>query len=70
MNGRNVFHLLCEIPLCGVLWPSGLVCWTLVLVWSECGFESQPVRSRRLWMLQPGGCSSACQNWDISNDNS
>ena len=34
---------------CGVLWPSGLVHWTQVLVLPECGFESRPGRSRRLF---------------------
>ena len=31
-----------------VSWPSGLVHWTHVLALSECGFKSQPGRSRRL----------------------
>ena len=32
----------------GVLWPSGLMHWTQVLVLSECEFESWPGRSQRL----------------------
>ena len=34
-----------------VLWPSGLVHWTQVLVLPECGFESRPGRSRALVSL-------------------
>ena len=39
----NVFECLGR----GGSWPSSLVHWTQVLVLSECGFESQPGRSRR-----------------------
>ena len=45
-NQQN-FQYTCMKTL-GVSWPSSLVHWTQVLVLSECGFESRPVRSQCL----------------------
>ena len=41
-------HTHCTCMYDGVLWPSGLVHWTQVLVLSECVFESRPGQSRHL----------------------
>ena len=47
LQTKTEFHIAI-IAIIGVLWPSGLVRWTQVLALSECGFESQPGRSRLL----------------------
>ena len=48
LKGRYCISNVGKTASMGVLWPSGLMHWTQVLVLPECGFESQPGRSRRL----------------------